>query len=170
MIKLVRQNFQKNKGLFNKIKNQLLLVLDKSAKIDHVGSTAIPNMYGKNIIDALVGVSNFESLKLFAQKIEDLGFYPSNKNDINSGYLFFASSKSETKDGDVHIHLVITSIQRYDDFILLKKYLLNHPDEAKKYREEKYKIAKSAQNQRENYKLLKSQYVDNLLIMARNEQ
>ena len=105
MITLVRQNYLKNKRLFNKIRIQLAVSLVKDIKIEHVGSTAIPNMSGKNIIDVLVGAPNIELLETLASKIEELGFFPSTKNNVDSGCLFFASSQSETESGDTHIRL-----------------------------------------------------------------
>ena len=51
MVELVRQNFKTNKKIYNETKHNLRKKLDKSISIEHVGSTAIPNMYGKNIID-----------------------------------------------------------------------------------------------------------------------
>ena len=50
MVDLVKQNFSKNKKLYNQIEKELREKLGKDYPITHVGSTAIPNMYGKNII------------------------------------------------------------------------------------------------------------------------
>lgn len=54
-MKLIRQDYTKNKQLYLKQEKALKETLGGNAKIDHVGSTAILNMVGKNIIDILVG-------------------------------------------------------------------------------------------------------------------
>lgn len=46
----------KNIKFFEKIKQEFLADLTATKTIEHVGSTAIKNMYGKNILDILVGV------------------------------------------------------------------------------------------------------------------
>lgn len=60
MIELVRQNFKQNKKIFNNVKKQLPKEFDLGIPIDHVGSTALKNMYGKNIIVILIGAHDKE--------------------------------------------------------------------------------------------------------------
>lgn len=47
MVELIRQNYKNNKKIYDKVKKQLQEDLDSNVSIDHVGSTAILNMYGK---------------------------------------------------------------------------------------------------------------------------
>lgn len=47
MITLVKQDYLKNKKLYNDVESQLRDALDLSIPITHEGSTAIPDMYGK---------------------------------------------------------------------------------------------------------------------------
>jgi GrpB-like predicted nucleotidyltransferase (UPF0157 family) len=48
MVTIMRQNFSKNAKLYRCIEAQLRKILG-DVPITHVGSTAIPNMSGKNI-------------------------------------------------------------------------------------------------------------------------
>ena len=50
MIELKRQNIKENKKVYNEVLKRLKNELGNDVTINHVGSTAIPNMYGKNII------------------------------------------------------------------------------------------------------------------------
>ncbi len=50
MIELKRQNIKENKRIYKDILIKLREELGNDVTINHVGSTAIPNMYGKNII------------------------------------------------------------------------------------------------------------------------
>lgn len=79
-----------------------------------------------------------------------------------------ASSNSETTLGDVHIHLAVKNNDNYNDFIYLRDYLINNPNKAKEYMQIKYKIAKESNYNREQYKLLKSEYVVKLIKEARD--
>ena len=165
MVELVVQDFEKNKQCYKTAKQKLQIALGENIDIHHVGSTAIPNIVGKNIIDILVGAENKTQFKELYQKITNLGFFASqnSKTDI---YTFFASSQTETTSGDVHIHLVIKNTQRYDEFLILKTYLLQVPQEAKNYSKHKKQILSQTVD-RKQYRQIKSEYVSALIERAK---
>lgn len=166
MIELVRQNLKVNKRLYNNVVKKLRKVINKNVPIDHVGSTSIPNMYGKNIIDILVGAKDSKELELLTNAIKSLGFYEGKKNQYDI-YRFFASTTEETKSGDIHIHLVISDTDRYKDFITLRDYLLKNKEEVKEYSKLKRDLLKKGYEDRKEYKRIKSVYVSNLIIRAK---
>ena len=166
MVELYTQDFFKNKEEFEKIKRDLLSFLGKNTFIEHVGSTAIPNMVGKNIIDVLVGAENEKEFENFSKMIAKNGYFPSLKSKTNI-YQFFASSEKETTIGDSHIHLVIKNTERFNEFILLKNYLLKNKKEAEDYSNYKKQILISGKVNRSEYRKVKSEYVSNLIKKAK---
>ena len=168
MVELERQNKKINTKIYNKVVKELRKKIEKEVPIDHVGSTAIPNMYGKNIIDILVGAKNEIELEELTIKLKKLGYFPG-KNSTGMIYRFFASTEEETKSGDVHIHLVMIDSDRYRDFLTLKKYLLKNKEERKKYSNLKKDLIKNGHFVREDYKSIKSEYVSALLERARKD-
>lgn len=168
MVELKKQNYKKNKQLYNKIEKELRKKLDKSVPVDQVGSTALKNMYGKNIIDILIGAKNDEEFENIKNILEEMKFISSKKSK-DSIYQFFASTEEETGSGDVHIHLVIKDTERYFEFLILKKYLLSNPEEAENYSDFKRKIVKSGIEDRREYKRVKSEYVSSLLERAKKQ-
>ena len=165
MVKLIRQNLSINKKLYNKKVKKIRNKIGNNYKIDHVGSTVLPYMYGKNIIDILIGVDTYDDLVKVTKELIEMGYYPgSSGNDPICR--FFANTKEETKSGDIHIHVVIKNTDRYKEFIILKDYLLNNKEERKNYSNFKKKILEQGNEDREDYKKIKSQYVDKLLIRA----
>ena len=58
MVELVRQNKKVNDKLYKNTVKEIRNKIGKDYPINHVGSTALPNMYGKNIIDILIGVED----------------------------------------------------------------------------------------------------------------
>lgn len=166
MVKIVKQDFEKNREIFESIKANLQKNLNEDIAIEHVGSTAIPNMYGKNIIDILIGAKDIDEFNYIKSVLEKNRFYSSGKSK-NDEYQFFASRIDETKSGDIHIHLAIKESQRYKDFILLRNYLLDNDDKAKEYSDFKISLIKNGVKDREEYKRLKSEYVSNLIKNAR---
>lgn len=168
MVKLVRQNLKENKKIYKKIEKQLRKDLLSEIQIEHVGSTAIPNMYGKNIIDILVGAKDNQEFEFIKKVLEKNNFIGSEKSRDNV-YQFFASTDSETGSGDVHIHLVIKDTDRFRDFIILRDYLLNNKEETRNYSNLKKKLISNGITERKEYKKQKSEYVTALLNRARNE-
>lgn len=168
MVELVLQNYDENVSVFNKQKENLLKNLSCPVQISHVGSTAIKDMYGKNILDILVGVKNENDFSVTFSELEKLGFLPSkNPQTSTSIYHFFASSEGETKSGDIHIHLCIMGTERYDEFLILKTYLISHPEEAKEYSDHKIELINKGFTNRKIYKAEKSKYVSDLISRAK---
>lgn len=166
MIELIEQDYEKNKQAYFKIANKLKNVLPNHTPIDHVGSTAIPDICGKNIIDILVGANNMEEFDNFKKTITSLGYYAS-KNSKSDIYQFFASREGETGDGDSHIHLVIIDSERYREFIILRNYLLANPSEAQAYSDHKKELVNMGITDRRLYRQTKSEYVTNLIERAK---
>lgn len=97
MISIVKQNYDENKKLYEKVENELRKKIDKNIPITHVGSTAIPNIkYGKNIIDILIGAKNQEQFERIFEILINEGYIASkkSKDDI---YQFFSSIEGETR-------------------------------------------------------------------------
>lgn len=168
MIEIVKQDFKENKRRYNKLVEKLKIKLPNEVQITHIGSTAIPNMYGKNILDILIGVKDISQFDEACKILKDIGFIASAKNK-DKDYQFFSSSSKETKEGDVHIHLSIINTNRFKEFILIKEYLLKNKDEAQKYSNFKRKISKN-KIERNEYKRIKSEYVSELLERAKKDK
>lgn len=167
MVKLEKQNFKENKKFYNKIEKELRKNLKIDIPINQVGSTAIPDMYGKNIMDILIGAKDnieFEEINNILKSMN----YVSSAKSKDEIYQFFSSTAAETGAGDVHIHLVIKDTQRYADFIILRNYLLNNKTEARNYSDFKRKLISDGVLERKEYKRIKSEYVTALLDRARN--
>ena len=170
MVELVRQNLKINRARFAKAKRKILDSIDADIIVEHVGSTAIPKMYGKNIVDVLVGVNNRDDFNIAIKGLEKIGFIGSEKSRSDE-YMFFAPYLGETHDGDVHVHIVLKNTKRIDDFLLLRDYLLSHPKEAKDYSDFKKNLIKSGVTDRKEYKRIKALYVSDLIQKAiKNEE
>ena len=166
MVELIRQNYKNNKKIYDKVRRKLQDEIDSNIPIDHVGSTAILNMYGKNIIDILIGAKDKDEFEYIKSVLEKNGFVASIKSSSDI-YQFFSSTSKESGSGDVHIHLVIKNTERYLDFLILKHYLQNNKIEVKKYSDFKRKLVSSGVRDRKEYKKEKSEYVSKLLMRAR---
>ena len=98
--------------------------------------------------------------------IEDFGFFAST-NSRTDIYQFFASWQGETGEGDVHIHLGIVGTERYEEFIILRDYLLSRKDEAQNYKQCKIDLIEKGITDRRAYRAAKSEYVTKLIARAK---
>lgn len=169
MVELEIQDFEKNKKAYKKVEQSLKNVLGESVQVHHVGSTAIPDMCGKNIIDVLVGAKNDQEFGEMRDKIETMGYFAS-QNSKSEIYQFFASKQGETGSGDTHIHLVIMGTDRYDDFLTLRDYLLSNKKEAEDYMNHKKELISLGVTDRKQYRATKSLYVSALIERARENK
>ena len=165
MVELEKQDFDKNKQLYFNIERELCSLMP-TAPINHVGSTAIPDLYGKNIIDILVGAKDLTEFEEFKKIISNLGYFAS-VNSKSEIYQFFASKQGETGSGDSHIHLVIIDSERYREFLILRDYLLNNKEEAIAYSNHKKELLSSGITDRKLYRNTKSEYVTKLIERAK---
>ena len=130
--------------LFEEEKRKLQQILkDETTHIEHIGSTAIPGIYAKPIIDIQIGVNNineFDSDKI--KKIERLGYHYNKQFEAefpNRRYF----QKNDNQGNRTHqIHLVNYPSAWWEKLILFRNYLRNFPKIATEYSMHKLKLAK----------------------------
>ena len=154
-------------AIFTRVKNKLTPIFENSLQIHHVGSTAVPGLDGKNILDILISAKDHKHMKELRDKLVAIGYFPSLQPSSRQDYMFLASRKEETGEGDVHIHLAVANTEMHDNFLILRDYLRSHKGEADQYSKIKHQYAKQANYDRSKYKKLKADYVDELLRRAR---
>jgi len=157
MKKYVFRKYKKDyPKLFEKEKRKLFKIIPY-AKIEHIGSTSIPNLGGKGIIDILVGVKRREVKKAYNQL-------------ISSGYLQMpnASDKSRfsfKKDYGlffkrrVHVHLTWVNSKTWKETIKFKENLIKSKTLFKKYSDLKKLAIKIANGDGETYRNLKKSFI-----------
>ena len=147
-------------------KARLEKVLPEDTTIEHVGSTAV-GIEGKNIVDILVGVESQAEMAKVRNILAENGYVEG--HDTHPDRIFMATRSGETGEGDFHVHICPRRANTYQDMILFRDYLREHPDTAQEYAAEKHKCAKQAGFDRKKYKALKSKYVEKLLEKIKSE-
>lgn len=168
MVVIVRQNLIKNQRQFAVVKRQLLELLGDDVVIEHVGSTAVPGLVGKNIIDVLIGVQASSDVVTVSQRLAQAGWFIGKKCDVE--YCFLASRQEETVAGDVHLHLVLVGSQRYRQFVEIREFLCHNSDWCQRYKQVKCQLARELRADRATYKQLKSQFVEQMLAEITHNQ
>lgn len=119
---------------------------DDAKEIQHVGSTAVPTICAKPIIDIALAVNSFDDVMKHLPKLQAAGFYYRAQNNIPGQKLFACGSFYEgTGDLQTHfIHVVLTDSEQWRDYILFRDYLNQHADTAKAYESLKLSLAEAA--------------------------
>ena len=122
------------------------LLGDNAKEIQHVGSTAVPAICAKPIIDIALAADSFDDVMKHLPKLQAAGFYYRAQNNISGQKLFACGSFYDgTGDLQTHfIHVVLTDSEQWRDYILFRDYLNQHADTAKAYESLKLSLAEAA--------------------------
>ena len=127
-------------------------------KIEHFGSTAVPGLSAKGVIDILVEVSSLEETKArIVPLLETLGYEYFWRTDIEPPYVWFIK---RNPDGGraCHIHMVEADSKQWD-CLYFRDYLREFPDEAKRYEDLKHELAEKFKFDRVSYTEGKTAYI-----------
>lgn len=163
-VKLVSHNDEWD-DLFRAEKSKLLKALgDLVIDIQHVGSTAIPTIPAKPIIDIAVLVKSLGKVDEYISRIEALGYQKKRENRTER--LFF--TKGPEEDRIVYLHVGDESTNYITDMIVFRDYLIRNSAEAKKYAALKIELAEKFSDNREQYTAAKEKLVQEMLEKAKS--
>ena len=135
--------------------------------IEHIGSTAVPGLASKPIIDLLVSVSSLEQAKQRCiEPIHALGYiYVPEYASWLTGELFFR--KGPPGPWTHHVHLTEPSCPRWEAHLVFRDYLRAHPEAARAYANIKRRLAHSSKDDVEAYRTGKHTFVEETAAKAR---
>lgn len=133
--------------LFKSEKRRIEKVIGRAYRIEHMGSTAVPELGGKGIIDIYLAAP-FSDLKILSKKVQKIGyeFRPDAGADSR---LFHFVDLSDQKEGirRYHLHIVARDSADFINSLLFRDFLRAHPDSIKKYAEiKKYAASIAGEN------------------------
>ncbi len=135
-------------------------------RIEHFGSTAVPGLTAKPIIDLLVGVQSLRQAKNTAiAPLKSLG-YAYWEDNPDPQRMFFVKGLPPNSPRTHHVHMVEPNSVLWER-LLFRDYLRKHPDEAAKYTELKCQLAHRFTNDREAYTQGKTEYIQSVMKKAR---
>lgn len=130
---------------------------DEIIQFEHFGSTSVPGMKAKPVIDMMVLVKDIYQIDQFNSKLEMLGY------DL-AGEWGIAGRRLLRKGGDNrthHIHIYQFDHPEIYRHLVVRDYLLEHPEEVKSYSEFKEILASKYDETRE-YSKAKKDFVSKL--------
>lgn len=133
--------------------------------IEHIGSTAVPGLAAKPVIDILAGVRSISEAPRFIPALQDLGYEYIPKHEAvfpQRRYLHKILNGRHTH----HLHIVEPSSDFFKVQILFRDHLRRCPEDAARYADLKYRLALEFRNDREAYTDGKSQLIQEILQSA----
>jgi len=104
---------------------------EAAVRIHHIGSTAVPRMRDKPVIDILVEVSSLQSLDEKAGRLEALGYDAKGEFGIPGRRYFRLDDAAGTRTHQVHAYEAgVPDVRRH---VAFRDYLRAHPEVAEEY-------------------------------------
>jgi GrpB-like predicted nucleotidyltransferase (UPF0157 family) len=150
--------------LFEDEKRHLLesLPRDLIKRIEHFGSTAVPGLAAKPIVDMLVEVTSLEETKKRIVPVLEAQHYdyfwrPTQTQDGRPFYAWFIKRDSAGVRTH-HIHMVESDFEHWDR-LFFRDYLIEHPEIAREYEALKLSLAREYPNDRIAYTKAKTEFI-----------
>ncbi|KHF39287.1 GrpB family protein [Halalkalibacter okhensis] len=131
-------------------------------EIQHYGSTSIPNLPAKPIIDLMTKVDTFKQIEELASILESDGWnYVPPHLDGRTWQRFFVKVVNNKRVA--HLHILIEGDERWDKHILFRDLLRNNQQFIEDYAILKRSLAKKYNNDREAYTKAKNEFITYVL-------
>jgi len=155
--------------LFNaeKIEIENAVGLSNIIRIEHIGSTAIPDLKAKPTIDILLEITDDANKNSIIDSLKSLSYHYIPKTENPPSHMLFV--KGYTIHGfqgqAYHIHV------RYKgdwDELYFRDYLIQNPNVVQEYASLKLKLVKVYENDREEYTNRKTEFIKHITDKARS--
>lgn len=150
---------------YEKEKEKLLNLLDNNIiSIEHIGSTSVKGLDAKPILDIMVGVKDLNEVDNYIEPLKSLGYefvfhqaFPQRR--------FFR--KGAWRAGTHHLHFYKYESENWNNQLLFRNYLQNHPETRIKYGFLKKKLAEQYHFDRPAYTKAKSVFIREVIESAK---
>ena len=131
--------------------------------IQHVGSTSVPGLAAKPVIDIAVATEDYPLPDKVISRVVALGFEHMGEYGIPRRHYFRRGSNGTYA---VHVHALERTGDEYIRHLLFRDYLRAHPERARAYEQLKRHLAETVGEDRHVYTDMKTDFVLETLRMA----
>ncbi len=135
---------------------------DTALRIDHIGSTSVPGLAAKSIIDVQISVRSFEPLDAFRLPLEGLGVVFRADNPERTKRYF----RERPGDRRTHIHVRRAGSWAEQFALLFRDYMRAHGEDAQRYAEVKCRLAEQCGEDRHGYTEAKAPFLWEIMVKA----
>jgi GrpB-like predicted nucleotidyltransferase (UPF0157 family) len=156
-VEVVPHNSNWREAFENESEQVTVALGDNVVAVYHIGSTAIPTIYAKPIIDMLVEVKDITKVDERDSAMQTLGYESMGELGI-LGRRFFRKN-NEVGIRTHHIHTFEIDSAQVKRHLAFRNYMSVHNEDAQRYSELKQKLAKKYPNDIEGYMDGKDEFI-----------
>ncbi|MBN2335924.1 GrpB family protein [Candidatus Bathyarchaeota archaeon] len=149
---------------FEEEKRRLLEALG-DVVVEHIGSTSVPGLGAKPIIDIMVGVDGREAADRYQKTLEGIGYDDVTPQPGEEEWFYCLGRGS--RELYYHVHLVIHGSSDWARHIRFRDYLRGHPERANLYNELKKRLAEDYGADRTGYTEAKTKFINETLSLEK---
>lgn len=152
----------KDKGIRESEELYNLLSAFGVREVEHIGSTSIPNLPAKPIIDLMASISSLHDIKEIEEVLSlyDWHYVPP-VLDKQEWRRFFVKVKKDKRVA--HLHLMLDGEDRWKEQLDFRNKLRANVDLTKQYATLKKQLAEEFNNDREKYTEAKTEFIKKVL-------
>ena len=161
IVQLESHDKQWDEAAIQTIKNLKSILGDDAVDIQHIGSTAIPAIKAKPIIDIAVGVTDFEKIMSYNEQLQKEGIFYRG-SDVEDQILYvMGDMENDTRTH--HIHIVKWNGTEWKKYIHFRDYLNDNENMALQYQRVKEELESKYADNRGLYTKEKKDIIDIIL-------
>ena len=147
-------------------REQLVAVFQPlTARIEHIGSTAVPGLGAKPIIDIMLGVDRIDDVQQQVAALTGIGYeYQPDLEATLPERQFFVKPPAHPRE--VHLHVVEHATPFWERHLRFRDLLRSHPAGAAEYLALKHRLAVEFVDNREGYTDAKTAFIEAVLKTA----
>ncbi len=148
---------------FEREKARILKVCgDKVVAVEHIGSTSVPGLAAKPIIDIAIGIKRLKDAKKLLPALRKLNYHF--YKEFQRQRLFVAKGPDEKRTHYLHVMRYNGAKWKTDQ--LFKNYLRTHPKAVEQYSKLKQKLSKVHPDDRQSYADDKNNFIKSIIKKA----
>ncbi|MEO8349877.1 MAG: GrpB family protein [Acidobacteriota bacterium] len=130
--------------------------------LEHVGSTSVPGLAAKPVVDVAASVEAFDDLDVGALEALGYRYVPKFEEELPNRRYFTR--------GDYHLHVYEQEHEEFMDYVRFRDYLRTHPEDAQAYGDLKLRLAAEHGDDRAGYQAAKAPFVARLVEILRRSE
>ena len=132
--------------------------------IEHVGSTAVPGLGAKPIIDVMAAVRRIHDFGQAIEPLESIGYeYRPEYEELIPERRYFRKGTPASH----HLHIVEPTTDFWKDHLLFRDFLRAHPETAGQYQAFKRDLAAKLGSDRFAFTEAKTEFIEPVMVRAR---
>jgi len=126
-------------------------LIDIASSIEHVGSTSVPGLSGKPIIDMSVVVESKQRVTVAIERLAHLGYMHRGQMGVEGREAFDSPADCPPDFPAHHLYVCLNGSVGLSNHLIIRDYLLTHPESVQEYGQLKHMLAEQFANDIDGY-------------------